>query len=57
MASRLHPPIIWINADSLSIGPLETIWSEILIKTQMIDKNAYENIVCKLSAIVSASMC
>ena len=47
--------IIWTNAGLLSIGPLGTILSEILIKIQQIftHKNAYENIVCEMAAILS----
>ena len=39
--------IVWTNAWFLSIGPLGTKFSEILIKIW----NAYENVVCEMVAI------
>ena len=47
--------IIWTNARLLSIGPLGTNFSEILIKIKklFIHENAFENIVCKMAVILS----
>ena len=46
--------IIWTNAGLLSIGPLGTYFSELLIKIpNFIHKNASENIVCEMAAICS----
>ena len=48
--------IILTNAGLLSIGPLETIFSEILTKMHQklcIHDNTSENIVCKMAAILT----
>ena len=46
--------IIWTNAGLLSIGPLGTYFSELLIKIpNFIYKNASGNIVCEMAAIFS----
>ena len=45
-------PIYKINAGLLSIGPLATKFSEILIKYKIFD--AFENFVCKLATILSS---
>ena len=47
--------IIQTNANLLTIGPLGTIFSEILVKIQkiFIHENAFENIVCEMVAILS----
>ena len=47
--------IIQTNAGLLSVAPLGTNLSEILIKNtkRFIDKNASENIVCEMMAILS----
>ena len=46
--------ITWTNADFLSTGPLGTNFSEIQIKMQnlLINENAFENVVCKMVAIL-----
>ena len=49
-----HQAILWTNAGVLSIGPIRTNFSEILIKIKIfIHKNASENIVCEMVAILS----
>ena len=50
-----HQAITWTNADSLSIGPLGTNSSEIRIKIPklFIHENAFEIVVCEMSAIFS----
>ena len=49
--------IIWTNAGILFIGPLGTNFSEILLKihihSHFIQENAFENVVWKMSAILS----
>ena len=53
-----HQTITWANAGLLSIGPLGTNFSEIRIKIQIfIDENAIENVVRKMSAILSWPQC
>ena len=49
-----RPAIIWTSPGLLSIGPLGTNYSEILIKIQNFSftKNAFENIVCETVAIL-----
>ena len=44
--------IIWLNAGILSIGPLVTNFSEILIET-FIRKSAFYNVIYKMAAILS----
>ena len=48
--------IVWNNIGILSIGPLEANLSEILIKI-FIPENAFDNIVCEMSAILSRPQC
>ena len=47
--------IIWTNAEILLIGPLGTNFSEIVIDiwTFSFKKNAFENVVCEMAAILS----
>ena len=45
--------IIWTIAGLLSIEPLGTNFSEILIKILFIHENASENVFCKMAAILS----
>ena len=47
--------MIWTSARLLSIGPLGTNFSEILIKTQktFIHENASENFICEKATIIS----
>ena len=46
--------IIWTNADELSFGPQGTKYSDILIAIQkVLLKNAFENLVCKIAAILA----
>ena len=48
--------IIWANVGLfmlLSTGPLETNFSDILIVKIFIQENAFENVVCKMAAILS----
>ena len=51
--------IIWTNADLLSIGPLGTKFSDILIKIQNFSlmKMCLKNGVCEMVAILSRSEC
>ena len=51
--------IIWNNAGILSIGPLGTNFSEILVEinTFFIQENAFENVVWKMAAILSRPQC
>ena len=51
--------IIWTNAGILLIGPLVTNFSGILIKihTFSFKKNAFENVVWKMAAILSPPQC
>ena len=51
--------IIWTIAGILLIGPLETNFSEILIRIQTFSfkKNAFENIVCEMVGILSRPRC
>ena len=51
--------IIWTNAGILFIWPIGTTISEILIKIHVffIQENAFENIVCEMSAILSRPQC
>ena len=49
-----HQAITWTKAHLLSIGPLGTNFSEIWIKIQNFSliKNAFENVVCEMAAIL-----
>ena len=47
--------IIWTNVGILSIGPLGTNFSEILIKNQTISLK--KNVVCEIAAILSPPQC
>ena len=51
--------IIWTNAGILLIGPLGTNFSEILIQifNIFIKENAFESVVCEMSAILSRPQC
>ena len=50
--------IIWTNAGILLIGPLGTNFSEILIEIHKFPfKDAFENIVCEMAAILSRPQC
>ena len=56
----MHQPgrrqaIIWSNAGILSIGPLGTNFSEIVIKIHW--KNAFENVFCEKATILSGPQC
>ena len=55
LAPKRRQAITWTNADLLSIGPKGTNFSEIWIEIQkiVIHENAFENIVCKMVAILS----
>ena len=48
--------INWTSAGILFIGPLETNFNEILIKI-FIDKNASDNVICEMSAILPWPQC
>ena len=49
-----YQAIIWTNAGILLSGPLGRNFSEILIKIPIFSlKNAFENVVCKMTAILS----
>ena len=48
-----HQAIFWTSAGILSIGPLGTNFSEILNAYIFINKNAFENGVCKMASISS----
>ena len=54
-----HQAIIRTNAGILFIGPLQTNFSEILIKIQNFSftENALENVVRKMAAILSRPPC
>ena len=54
-----HQAIIWTNAGILLIGPLQTNFSEVLIKIDIfiIQVNAFENAVWKMAAILSRPQC
>ena len=51
--------IIWTNAGILLTGPLEPNFSEILNRNSyiFIQENAFENIIWKMTAILSRSQC
>ena len=52
--------ITWTSNDLLSMGPLETMFSEILYRNHKIfnDKIAFEYVICQSGDhLVSASMC
>ena len=51
--------IIWINAGILSIGSLGTNVSEIsiAIHTFFVQENVFENVVCKMAAIMARPHC
>ena len=54
LASIQRQAIISTNAGLLSIGPVGTIFSEILSKIQNFSfMKIYENIVCEMAAILS----
>ena len=45
--------ITWTNADSLTTGPLRTNFWKVWIKIQTFcQENAFENVVCKMAAIL-----
>ena len=54
-----HKAIIWINDGILSIGLLETNLSEILITILhiFIHENAFQNVVCEITATLSQPQC
>ena len=54
-----HQAITWTKAVSLLIWPLGTNFSEILIEIQniFVQENAFENVVCEMSAILSQPQC
>ena len=54
-----HQAIIGIDAVVVLIGPLQTNSIEILgqNKTILIQQNEYENVVCKVAAILSRPHC
>ena len=54
-----HQAIIWTNDGILLIRPLGTNFSEILIEIHKISiqENAFENIVCEMTAILSRPQC
>ena len=57
-----HQAIIWTNASILLTGPLETNYSETLIECIPLvrmssEENAFENVVCKMAAILSQPQC
>ena len=53
-----HQAITWTNSDLISIKPSGTIFSEILIKIHFhLKKNASENVICKMAAILSRPQC
>ena len=53
-----HQAIIRTNAEILSIGPLETNFSKILIEIHIsIQENANENVICQIVAILSRPQC
>ena len=54
-----HQAIIWIKAGILLIQTLGTNFSEILNKvhTFVIQENAFENVVCKMMAILFQPKC
>ena len=59
LSPERHQAIIWTNAGILLIGPLGTNFSEILNKTHIFSfkKNAFESVVCEMSAIFSRPQC
>ena len=54
-----HQTIIWTNAGILLIGPVGTNFSEILITVCifLLKKNAFENVIWKMAAILSQPQC
>ena len=54
-----HQAIVWPNPGILLIGPLGTKFSEILIEIykSSLKKNAFENVVFKMAAILSRPQC
>ena len=60
LASGWRQAITWTNAGILSIGPLETNFSEIFFNRNFhifIQENAFENVVKKLADILSLPQC
>ena len=49
--------IIWPNDRMLLVGPLGTNFSEILIKILTVSFNAFERVVCGMTAILSQPHC
>ena len=52
-----HWAIIWTNTGLLLIGPLGTNVSDIGIKIQQFSYKNFENVVCKMAAILSWPQC
>ena len=58
LSPELRQAIIWTNAGILSIGPLGTNFSEILIGIQIFPfKKIYLKIVCERASILSRPQC
>ena len=60
LSPERHRAIIWTNAGTLLIGPLGTIFSEIVIEIQTffsIEENTFKNVVCEMLFISSRPQC
>ena len=58
IGSGWHQAIILTSAGILLVGPIGTNFNEILIEIQTFSfKNAFENVVCELAAILFRPWC